>query len=88
MPLWRSGIRRPESLLRRGAVWKVTPRYIVIVWKMWGFFVAQLGCGGEGGVGVYVYMHLHIPECTQFVKHGVVCHVTLWGLMSFVIYLA
>lgn len=49
-----------------------TPRYIVIVWKIWlfFFFFSVLGCKGAGGEvvgdwGVYV----QIPKCTQFVKH-------------------
>lgn len=39
---------------------------------------------GRGGACA----HLQIPECTQFVKYGDVCHVTLSGLIRFVNYSA
>lgn len=44
------------------------------------------GWAVEGRAGVRA--HLQIPECTQFVNYGLVCHVTLSGLISFVIYSA
>lgn len=78
MLLWRSGIRRPQFRLRREEGWKVTPRYVVTVWFS--------GWAVQGRRGVCA--HLQIPECAQFVKYDVVCHVTLSGQISFVIYLA
>lgn len=54
--------------------------------RMENLFFLWLSGWAVGGWGGGVRAHLQIPECTQFVKYGVVCHVTLSGLISFVIY--